>query len=66
MERALVHFPGAIVVASHDRFFIDKIATRLLIFEDSDKLREFNGNWTLYHASIENPELMEIPTEKDQ
>jgi len=60
MERALVHFPGAVVVASHDRFFIDKIATRLLIFEDSDKLREFNGNWTLYQASIENPELMEL------
>jgi ATP-binding cassette subfamily F protein 3 len=60
MERALVHFPGAVIVASHDRFFIDKIATRLLIFEDSDKLREFNGNWTLYQASIENPELMEL------
>jgi len=60
MERALVHFPGAVVVASHDRFFIDKIATRLLIFEDSDKLREFNGNWTLYQATIENPELMEL------
>jgi ATP-binding cassette subfamily F protein 3 len=27
MERALLHFPGAVVVASHDRFFIDKIAT---------------------------------------
>jgi len=64
MERALVNFPGAVVVASHDRFFIDKIATRLLIFEGSDKLREFNGNWTLYQASIENPELMELTTEK--
>lgn len=28
MERALVHFPGAVVVVSHDRFFIDKVATR--------------------------------------
>jgi len=64
MERALVHFPGAVVVASHDRFFIDKIATRLLIFEDSDKLREFNGNWTLYQACIENPELMEFAIEE--
>jgi ATP-binding cassette subfamily F protein 3 len=64
MERALVHFPGAVIVASHDRFFIDKIATRVLIFEDSDKLREFNGNWTLYQASIENPELMELVTEE--
>jgi len=64
MERALIHFPGAVVVASHDRFFIDKIATRLLIFEGSDKLREFNGNWTLYQATIENPELMELTAEE--
>jgi ATPase subunit of ABC transporter with duplicated ATPase domains len=32
MERALVHFPGAVVVVSHDRFFSDKIATHLLVF----------------------------------
>jgi ATPase subunit of ABC transporter with duplicated ATPase domains len=32
MERALVHFPGAVVVVSHDRFFSDKIATHLVLF----------------------------------
>ncbi|NQX10604.1 ABC-F family ATP-binding cassette domain-containing protein [Microbacteriaceae bacterium VKM Ac-2855] len=32
MERALVHFPGAVVVVSHDRFFTEKIATRTLVF----------------------------------
>jgi len=32
MERALMHFPGAVVVVSHDRFFTDKIATRHLTF----------------------------------
>ncbi len=32
MERALVHFPGAVVVVSHDRFFIDKVATRQIVF----------------------------------
>ena len=32
MERALLHFPGAVVVVSHDRFFTDKIATRRLVF----------------------------------
>jgi ATP-binding cassette subfamily F protein 3 len=50
MERALVHFPGAIVVVSHDRFFIDKIATRLLVFEGAGRLREVNGNWTIWQA----------------
>ena len=32
MERALMHFPGAVVVVSHDRFFSDKIANRYLVF----------------------------------
>ncbi|TFD50496.1 ABC-F family ATP-binding cassette domain-containing protein [Cryobacterium frigoriphilum] len=32
MERALVHFPGAVIVVSHDRFFSDKIANRYLVF----------------------------------
>jgi ATP-binding cassette subfamily F protein 3 len=33
MELALIHFPGAVVTVSHDRFFIDKIATKMLIFD---------------------------------
>lgn len=33
MERALVHFPGAVVVVSHDRFFTEKIANRRLVFD---------------------------------
>jgi ATP-binding cassette, subfamily F, member 3 len=32
MEQALLHFPGAVIVVSHDRFFIDKIATHRLVF----------------------------------
>jgi ATPase subunit of ABC transporter with duplicated ATPase domains len=32
MERAISHFPGAVIVVSHDRFFTDKIATRRLVF----------------------------------
>jgi ATPase subunit of ABC transporter with duplicated ATPase domains len=50
MERALIHFPGAVVVVSHDRFFIDKIATRLLVFAGQGKVEEFGGNWTLWQA----------------
>lgn len=33
MEQALIHFPGAVVTVSHDRFFIDKIATKMLTFD---------------------------------
>ncbi len=50
MERALINFPGAVVVVSHDRFFIDKVATRLLIFESGGAIRSFEGGWTMYAA----------------
>jgi ATP-binding cassette subfamily F protein 3 len=53
MERALAYFPGAIIVISHDRFFIDKIATQLLVFEGEDHLRKVNGNWTTWRAGVE-------------
>ncbi len=58
MERALAHFPGAIVVVSHDRFFLDKVATRLLVFEGGGRVEMANGNWTQWaaqHAEADGP-----------
>ena len=54
MERALRYFPGAVLVVSHDRFFIDKVATRLLVFEGQCAVSEVNGNWTIWRSSLEN------------
>ena len=51
MERALVNFPGAVVVVSHDRFFLDKVATRLLVFGQDGRTHEFNGNWTMWQTA---------------
>jgi ATPase subunit of ABC transporter with duplicated ATPase domains len=51
MERAILHFPGAVIVASHDRFFIDKIATRLLVFRGEGVVEEVAGNWTIWEAA---------------
>ena len=50
MERALVNFPGAVIVVSHDRFFLDKVATRLLVFGPGGSVSQFNGNWTMWQA----------------
>jgi len=52
MERALLHFPGAVIVVSHDRVFIDRIATRLLVFEGDGAINEVVGNWTIWQASM--------------
>ena len=51
MERALFHFPGAVIAVSHDRFFIDKVANRMLIFEDEGSLRPVEANWTIWQSS---------------
>lgn len=43
MERALLHFPGAVIVVSHDRFFTDKIANRQIVFgTDAEKPGEID------------------------
>ncbi len=51
MERALVHFPGAVIVVSHDWFFIDKVVARLLVFEAGGRASTVNASWTLWQAS---------------
>ncbi len=51
MERALVYFPGAALIVSHDRFFIDKVATELLVFEGDAKVKQIAGNWSTWQAS---------------
>ena len=50
MEAALAHFPGAVIVASHDRFFIDKVATRLLVFEGDGRVKPVWGNWSIWQG----------------
>ncbi|QMV42392.1 ABC-F family ATP-binding cassette domain-containing protein [Cohnella cholangitidis] len=42
MEQALIHFPGAVVTVSHDRFFIDKIGTKMLTFDPVAGVSEQN------------------------
>jgi len=55
MERALIHYPGAVIVVSHDRFFIDKVANRLLIFDGQGNTSFFAGNWSLWQAMRDHP-----------
>ena len=43
MERALAHFPGAVLVVSHDRFFIDKVANRVLHFDGQGGVSELQA-----------------------
>lgn len=50
LEEALENFGGCAVVISHDRWFLDRIATHILAFEGDSEVVFFNGNWTEYEA----------------
>ena len=50
LEEALENFGGCAVVISHDRWFLDRIATHILAFEGESRVIFFNGNWSEYEA----------------
>ena len=50
LETALDNFPGCAVVISHDRWFLDRIATHILAFEGDSKVVYFDGNYSEYEA----------------
>jgi len=50
LEEALLSFPGCAVVISHDRWFLDRIATHIIAFEDEADVRWFEGNFSDYEA----------------
>ncbi len=60
LEQAMIDFPGCALVISHDRFFLDRIATHLLVMEGSGKTRWFEGNFAAYEAAVlaEDPDRL--------
>jgi ATP-binding cassette ChvD family protein len=52
LEEALLDFPGCAVVISHDRWFLDRIATHMLAFEGDSHVEWFEGNYSEYEADL--------------
>jgi len=50
LEEAILTFPGCVVVISHDRWFLDRIATHILAFEGNSQVEWFEGNYADYEA----------------
>jgi len=50
LEQALLDFPGCAVVITHDRWFLDRVATHMLAFEDDSQVVWFEGNFADYLA----------------
>jgi len=48
LEEAIMDFSGCVMVISHDRFFLDRVCTHMLVFEGEGKVRWFEGNFSTY------------------
>ncbi|MCL1141852.1 energy-dependent translational throttle protein EttA [Shewanella gaetbuli] len=54
LEEALLEFPGCAMVISHDRWFLDRIATHILDYRDEGKVNFYEGNYTEYSTWLKN------------
>lgn len=50
LENAILEFPGCVMVISHDRWFLDRIATHIMDYRDEGKINFYEGNYTEYAA----------------
>jgi ATPase subunit of ABC transporter with duplicated ATPase domains len=50
LENAILEFPGCAMVISHDRWFLDRIATHIMDYRDEGKINFYEGNYTEYAA----------------
>ncbi|MBK8270975.1 MAG: ABC-F family ATP-binding cassette domain-containing protein [Planctomycetes bacterium] len=57
LESALLEYSGSILMVSHDRYFLDKIATRLLVLNARTEHEIIDGNWSTYSALVEQREV---------
>ncbi|ALS99220.1 energy-dependent translational throttle protein EttA [Lacimicrobium alkaliphilum] len=54
LEEALLEFPGCAMVISHDRWFLDRVATHILDYRDEGKVNFYEGNYTDYEAWLKD------------
>ncbi|MBW8192959.1 energy-dependent translational throttle protein EttA [Neiella marina] len=54
LEEALLEFPGCAMVISHDRWFLDRVATHILDYRDEGQVNFYEGNYTDYEAWLSN------------
>lgn len=69
LENALTVYPGTVVTVSHDRFFLDKIATQIFSFEENGTTEIYNGNYSEFHewksrqSSVVSSQSQKVETE---
>ncbi|MGI5957930.1 MAG: ABC-F family ATP-binding cassette domain-containing protein [Massiliimalia sp.] len=66
LEEYLEHFSGAVIAVSHDRYFLDKIAQKILAFEGNGEIREYLGGYTDYYEEHEQIQLTKEREKKEK
>ncbi len=62
LEEFLHNFKGCLIIVSHDRYFMDRLVDHLFVFERGKPIEDFNGNYTLYRANLEDKRRQVEPT----
>ena len=60
LENALLEFPGCAMVISHDRWFLDRVATHILDYRDEGKVNFFEGNFNEYAEWMKKEQGIDI------
>ncbi len=66
LEQFLSDFGGCLIIVSHDRYFVDKLANHLFILEGGGAVRDFIGNYSEYRESIEDQEKQDTLNNKKE
>ncbi len=66
LEEYLINFKGSVIIVSHDRYFMDKIADHLFIFEGDGIVKDFIGQYSGYRQYIKDKEQEKQRAEKEQ
>ncbi|MEO3944590.1 ABC-F family ATP-binding cassette domain-containing protein [Gorillibacterium sp. CAU 1737] len=62
LEDYLDQFPGSVITVSHDRYFLDRTADRLFVFDGRGGIRKYEGNYTEYLETVAREEVTAAPT----
>jgi ABC transport system ATP-binding/permease protein len=66
LESALVEFPGCALVVTHDRYFLDKVATALFVFEGDGRVHRHEGGYEAYRQRKEEAERVAAEAQRDR
>ena len=66
LERLLLDFEGSVLLVTHDRYFLDKVATSILAFEGGGKAVRYPGNYAMYRRLKEQAERTAVAAAADQ